>query len=287
MNHHTKIKKGKPAWLKKKLPKGGDYQRVRNLLSKANLHTVCQEANCPNMFECFSKDTSTFMILGKECTRNCRFCNVTPAKPTPVDPDEPIRVAKTALDLKLKYVVVTSVTRDDLDDGGAAHFAQTIGAIRDSLPEGVKVEVLIPDFQGSKDALQIVVNAQPDVINHNVETVPSLYTTVRPEAIYQRSLDLFKTVKSLDPAIPLKSGIMVGLGETMEELKKVIKDLLDHGCSILTLGQYLQPTKKHLAVQKFYTPDEFKLLEEKAKTLGFKKVAAGPFVRSSYQAGEL
>jgi lipoyl synthase len=291
MNNKTStikpIIKGKPAWLKKRLPKGGDYQRVKNLLSMASLHTVCQEANCPNMFECFANDTSTFMILGSECTRNCRFCNVTPGNPTLLDSDEPIRVAKTALDLKLKYVVVTSVTRDDLEDGGASHFSTTINAIKNTLPKGTRVEVLIPDFKGCKANLKTVVDAKPDVINHNMETVPSLYETVRPEADYKRSLDLFKTISKIDAALPLKSGIMVGLGETIKELEQVMKDLLDHGCKILTLGQYLQPTKKHLDVKKFYTPNEFKLLEKKARTIGFKKVASGPFVRSSYQSGDL
>jgi len=278
---------GKPSWLKKSLPKGGEYQRVRGLLSKANLHTVCQEANCPNMFECFSKDTSTFMILGSECTRNCRFCNVTPGSPLAVDPDEPMRVATAALDLKLKYVVVTSVTRDDLEDGGALHFANTINAIKSTLPDSPRVEVLIPDFQGNIAALNIVVSAKPDVLNHNIETVPRLYPLVRPEANYLRSLDLFENVKAMDRSLPVKSGIMVGLGETVDELEQTMTDLFDHGCDILTLGQYLQPTKSHLNVEKYYSPEEFEQLEKKARQIGFKKVAAGPFVRSSYQAKDL
>ena len=283
---HIKTKQ-KPAWLKKTLPKGGDYQRVRNLLSNAGLHTVCQEANCPNMFECFSKNTSTFMILGSNCTRNCRFCNVNFAPALPLDPDEPMRIAKAALDLNLKYVVVTSVTRDDLEDGGASHFADTIKAIKTTLPDDPKVEVLIPDFQGNIEALKIVVRANPDVLNHNIETVPSLYSIARPEANYQQSLDLFKNAKAINNSMPVKSGIMIGLGETIKELEQTMKDLFHYGCEIITLGQYLQPTKAHLKVQKYYSPDEFKQLEKKARKVGFKKIAAGPFVRSSYNAQNL
>ncbi len=282
-----KRKTSKPSWLKKSLPKGGDYQRVRGLLANAGLHTVCQEANCPNMFECFSKNTATFMILGSECTRNCRFCNVAPGSPLPVDQDEPVRVAKAALDLKLKYVVVTSVTRDDLEDGGALHFADTIKAIKATLSRDSKVEVLIPDFQGNIEALKIVVCAKPDVLNHNIETVPSLYPSARPEASYQQSLDLLRRVHTIDDSMPVKSGIMVGLGETMKELEQTMTDLFNHGCDILTIGQYLQPTKAHLKVEKYYSPDEFKGLEKKAGRIGFKKVAAGPFVRSSYNAQDL
>ncbi|WDP88291.1 MAG: lipoyl synthase [Desulfobacter sp.] len=281
----------KPAWLKKKLPVGGDYQRVRSLLAKSKLHTVCQEANCPNMFECFSKDTSTFMILGSQCTRNCRFCNVTDNTPMAVDPKEPERVAQAAKALGLRYVVVTSVTRDDLPDGGAGHFAATIRSIKsvltsDELPNP-RVEVLIPDFQGDTDALKTVIDAGPDVLNHNVETVPSQYSRVRPQAIYQRSLDLLANVKQINPAMPTKSGIMVGLGETMEELEETMADLRAHHCDILTIGQYLQPTRDHLPVFTYYPPEQFKALEQTARKLGFKQVAAGPHVRSSYKAQEL
>ncbi|MCG8634934.1 MAG: lipoyl synthase, partial [Desulfobacterales bacterium] len=239
--------KAKPSWLKKRLPRGGDYQRVSRLLAGAKLHTVCQEANCPNMFECFSKDTSTFMILGSQCTRHCRFCNVTALPPAPVDPQEPQRVANAAKDLGLKYVVVTSVTRDDLADGGAAHFAATIRAIKamgEETGQAIRVEVLIPDFQGDINALKTVVDAPPDVINHNLETVASLYHRVRPEAQYQRSLDLIRNVKHLNPDMPTKSGIMVGLGETKDQLEQAMQDLLAHNCDILTIGQYLQPTRK-------------------------------------------
>ncbi|MCG8616552.1 MAG: lipoyl synthase, partial [Desulfobacterales bacterium] len=265
------ISKGKPAWLKKKLPSGGDYQRVTRLLSESKLHTVCQEANCPNMFECFSKDTSTFMFLGSQCTRHCRFCNVTALDPMPVDPEEPRRVAEASKTLGLRYVVVTSVTRDDLPDGGAGQFAKTIRAIRETLPEKdgkpARIEVLIPDFQGDIEALKIVVDATPDVLNHNVETVASQYSRVRPEAIYQRSLDLIANVKRLNPDMLTKSGIMVGLGETEEELVQTMKDLHAHGCDILTVGQYLQPTREHLPVFTFYTPEQFEALEAKAREI--------------------
>ncbi len=287
MTSDKKIKSGKPHWLKKSLPKGGDYQRVRNLLSNAGLHTVCKEANCPNMFECFSKDTSTFMILGSQCTRNCRFCNVTCGIPSPVDPEEPLRVAKAAHNLHLNYIVVTSVTRDDLEDGGATHFAATIQAIKSMVPGYPKIEVLIPDLKGDLEALKKILAANPDVLNHNIETVSSLYPRVRPEALYDRSLALLHNAKAIDPLMPVKSGIMVGLGETASELEQTLADLFFHGCDIITIGQYLQPTQNHLPVEKYYSPEEFELLYKTAKKIGFKKIAAGPFVRSSYRAKEL
>ena len=282
--------KGKPAWLKKSLPKGGDYQRVTRLLEKADLHTVCQEANCPNMFECFSKNTSTFMILGDQCTRHCRFCNVTSKPPLAVDPGEPANVAKAVMDLGLNYVVVTSVTRDDLEDGGAGHFADVIRAVKEAgekTDHMIRVEVLIPDFKGHITSLEKVVNACPDVINHNIETVAALYHRVRPEAIYSRSLELIRTVKELNPKIPTKSGIMVGLGETREQLVETFEDLYTHRCEMLTIGQYLQPTRNHLHVEKYYTPEAFDELETIARKIGFKQVAAGAFVRSSYKAEDL
>ncbi|MEN8211937.1 MAG: lipoyl synthase [Thermodesulfobacteriota bacterium] len=287
MNKIKNRKIAKPQWLKKSLPRGGDYQKVRDLLSSAKLHTVCQEANCPNMFECFTKSTATFMILGSVCTRNCRFCNILQKTPIPVDSDEPMRVAKAAQDLNLKYVVVTSVTRDDLDDGGAFQFANTINEIKSTISDTIKIEVLIPDFQGNFKALKIVLDAKPDVLNHNIETVPSLYPTARPEANYQQSLDLFKNVKSIDSSMPVKSGIMVGLGETMEELEQTMTDLYNNCCDIITIGQYLQPTKNHLKVKTYYSPEEFKIIEDKARQIGFKKIASGPFVRSSYNASDL
>ncbi len=278
----------KPPWLKRNLPTGSEYEKVRSLLLKSELHTVCQEAKCPNMWECFSRNTATFMILGSECTRNCRFCNIaTCTIPPPPDPKEPKRVAKAALDLGLKYVVVTSVTRDDLKDGGAEHFAMTIREIRKLLPRQTRVEVLIPDFKGNSRALTTVLDAGPDVLNHNIETIPSLYSKARPQADYQRSLDLLKKVSDYGDSIPAKSGIMVGLGENFDELEQTIKDLYNHGCTILSIGQYLQPSKSHLPVEKYYTPDEFITLKEVAERIGFKKVASGPFVRSSYRAGEL
>lgn len=240
------------------------------------------------------------MILGSECTRHCRFCNITANPPLPVDPDEPQRVAMAAEQLGLRYVVVTSVTRDDLLDGGAAHFAAVIKEIKqikasrsDQKKEKgnnfqrVKIEVLIPDFQGDIKALETVVSAKPDVVNHNIETVASLYETVRPEARYQQSLDLLRNVKAMDPLMPVKSGIMVGLGETKEELARTMRDLFEHGCDILTIGQYLQPTREHLAIKRYYSPEEFEELERTARKIGFNRVASGPFVRSSYNAQDL
>lgn len=289
MHNHT-AGAGKPAWLKKRLPTGGGYAKVTRLLAGAKLHTVCQEANCPNMFECFSKNTATFMILGDQCTRHCRFCNVTARPPLAVDPGEPARVARAVQELGLHYVVVTSVTRDDLPDGGAAHFAAVIQALKKmgkDREQPIRVEVLIPDFKGDFTALKTVVDARPDVINHNIETVADLYSRVRPEAVYQRSLDLISNVKKNNPDMPTKSGIMVGLGETVFQLEKAMQDLHDHGCDMLTIGQYLQPTKNHLPVEKYYPPAEFEQLEQTARNIGFTKVAAGPFVRSSYRADEL
>ena len=228
------------------------------------------------------------MILGSECTRNCRFCNIaTNTVFPPPDSEEPERVAKAALDLGLTYVVVTSVTRDDLDDGGAEHFAMTIREIKNQLPLQTRVEVLVPDFQGSSEALKTVLDAGPDVLNHNIETISSLYSKARPQADYRRSLDLLQKVFDSMTSIPAKSGLMVGLGENFDELEKTMNDLFHHGCSILSIGQYLQPSRQHLPVEKYYTPDEFVTLKKIAENIGFKKVASGPFVRSSYRAGEL
>ncbi|MBF0204785.1 MAG: lipoyl synthase [Desulfamplus sp.] len=285
MKPTTKTRQPKPAWLKRSLPTGTDYERVRKLLGRSNLHTVCQEAKCPNMWECFSKRTSTFMIMGDKCTRNCSFCNVKTGNPLPLDSDEPLRVARAAFELGLKYVVITSVTRDDLDDGGAHHFSMTIKKIKELLPHGTKVEVLIPDFQGDSDALNRVMEAQPDVLNHNIETVPSLYATVRPEAIYKRSLELLRRASQYK--VSVKSGIMVGFGETKDELEETIIDLYKHGCTILTVGQYLQPSAKYLPVVKYYEPQEFDELKIFAESVGFTSVASAPFVRSSYEADRL
>ena len=276
----------KPRWLKRSLPRGPTYESVRGLLKEGRLHTVCQEAKCPNVWECFSRRTATFLIMGPCCTRNCRFCAVDHGPSSPPDPEEPARVAEAAQGMGLRYVVVTSVTRDDLPDGGASLFAGTIKEIRKRMPDAF-VEVLIPDFQGNTAALKTVVEAHPDVLNHNLETVPRLYPLVRPEAAYRRSLELLKRTKQHDPAIPTKSGLMLGLGETPEEVKETLLDILAAGCSILTLGQYLQPTREHLEVQRFIHPEEFDNWEETALKMGFSEVASGPFVRSSYHAKEL
>jgi lipoic acid synthetase len=286
MKIQSKPRIQKPPWLKKRLPSGSDFENVKVLINKSQLYTVCQEAKCPNIWECFSKQTATFLILGDRCKRNCRFCAVTHGPLTPPDPKEPARVAKAAQAMCLQYVVVTSVTRDDLPDGGAGIFADTIREIRNRMPD-TKVEVLIPDFQGNAQALKTVLKAQPDVLNHNIETVPRLYSMVRPEAVYARSLGLLKSVRTFDPAIPTKSGLMLGLGETSDEIHQTLEDLLDAGCHILTLGQYLQPTNRHLPVTRFVTPDEFDHWQKIAYELGFSEVASGPFVRSSYQAHEL
>ncbi len=276
----------KPKWLIKRLPAGPDFEKVKVLINKGRLHTVCQEAKCPNIWECYSKHTATFLILGDRCTRNCRFCAVTHGPLEPPDPDEPFRVAVAAKKMGLHYVVVTSVTRDDLPDGGASIFAETIRQIRNHMP-GTHVEVLIPDFQGSAEALKTVLNARPDVLNHNLETVPRLYATVRPGAIYSRSIELLKSVHIFDPGIPTKSGLMLGLGETSDEIRQTLQDLREAGCLILTLGQYLQPTDQHLPVDRFLPPEEFDRWRETAYKLGYSEVASGPFVRSSYKAHEI
>ena len=256
------------------------------LFPAVNLHTVCQEARCPNQFECFSKGTATFMIMGESCTRNCGFCAVAHSGVQELDEDEPARIAQAVSEMKLEYVVVTSVTRDDLADGGAAHFGATIRQIH-SLCHGVPVEVLIPDFQGDPEALKTVCLAKPAVLNHNVETVFRLYSQVRPQAVYQRSLELLRQVKQIDASIKTKSGIMAGLGESVDELKQTMKDIRSAGCDLLTIGQYLQPTSNHLQVKKFYSPDEFDQLKAIALEIGFVGVASGPHVRSSYRADHL
>ena len=276
----------KPRWLKKRLPTGPQYEKVKELVGKDRLHTVCQEAKCPNMWECFSQQTATFLIMGSRCTRNCRFCSVAQGPVEPPDPAEPDRVASAARQMGLSYVVITSVTRDDLADGGAAFFAETIEAVHRRIPSA-QVEVLIPDFQGNAAALQAVLAARPDVLNHNIETVPRLYTLVRPQARYQRSLQLLSRVQKYAPGLPIKSGLMLGLGESSDEIRSTLKDLFDAGCRILTLGQYLQPSKAHLPVKRFVTPEEFEQWRQLAIEIGFSEVASGPFVRSSYHAKEL
>jgi len=278
--------KRKPEWLRIDLNKGRSLDYVKEILQRFSLNTVCEEANCPNRMECFSKKTATFMILGSQCTRNCRFCNVTHAEPQVVDPDEPQNVAKAALELGLKHVVITSVTRDDLPDGGAKHFSKVIKAIK-ALKSDMVVEVLIPDLRGSFEALETVVKAKPEILNHNVETVPRLYSEVRPSALYERSLELLKRVKSIDSSVLTKSGIMVGLGEKEEEVIEVFKDLRLAGCDFLTVGQYLAPSAKHYPVVEYISPDVFKMYKEKALSLGFSFVASAPLVRSSYNAAEM
>ncbi len=254
---------------------------VRSLIREKKLHTVCQSAACPNRNECWNEGTATFMILGNVCTRGCRFCNVPQGVPEGLDIDEPYRVADAVSALNLKYAVITSVTRDDLQDGGASLFAETIKAIQVQSP-GCRVEVLIPDFQGSESSLRRVLGASPDVLNHNIETVPTLYPRVRPQAEYQRSIELL--ARAADHGTVTKSGLMLGLGEQRDEVMGVLSELRENGCSILTLGQYLQPRKNLLPVEKYYHPDEFDLLRADALAMGFKHVAAGPLVRSSYHA---
>ena len=276
----------KPDWLKQRLPSGPDYEKIKGMIRKDRLHTVCQEAGCPNIWECFSHHTATFLIMGSRCTRNCRFCAVTEGPLEPPDPEEPARVASVARQMGLRYVVVTSVTRDDLPDGGSGIFAETIEKIRQQIPD-VCVEVLIPDFQGSNKALETVLNARPDVLNHNIETVPRLYPEVRPQADYRRSLDLIQRAHEYDPDLLTKSGLMLGLGEDRSEISRTLEDMLKAGCRMLTLGQYLQPSKDHLPVIRYIPPEEFEKWRKTALQMGFAEVASGPFVRSSYHAKEL
>jgi len=279
-------RKPKPQWLRRTLPTGSEYEKMRRLLKTDRLATVCQEAQCPNQFECFGKGTATFMILGEKCSRNCRFCAVGHGPIGPPESDEPNRVAVAVATLKLRYAVITSVTRDDLPDGGASRFASTIAAVRRLSPNTL-IEVLIPDFQGNCTSLEIVVNAQPDVLNHNLETVERLYPMVRPQADYHQSLELLRRVKHLCPEMVTKSGIMNGLGESLTELHELWHDLQESSCDILTMGQYLQPSDNHLPVTRFLPPEEFDALAMEATRYGFSGIASGPFVRSSYQAEKL
>ncbi len=275
-----------PRWLKKSLPSGGGLQFTSRLIEDLRLETVCESAKCPNRLECWSQKTATFMILGNVCTRPCGFCSVPKGKTEELELDEPERVAEAAERLGLRHVVITSVTRDDLADGGAEHFYQCVLAVRRRT--GAVVEVLTPDFLGKPGALERVVEARPEVFNHNTETVPRLYRTVRGrKSEYRWTLELLRRAKELDPAIRTKSGLMLGLGETREELLDVLADLLDVGCDMLTLGQYLQPTPEHLPVVRYVPPEEFDEIGEAARRMGFHKVASGPFVRSSYHAGEM
>jgi len=274
-----------PEWLTVKLPKKGTFEEVAQRLRALGVNTVCENASCPNIGECFCKKTATFMILGNVCTRNCGFCGVSHGKPQPVDADEPERVAKAASVLGLRYVVITSVTRDDLPDGGASHFARTITTLKRCIPD-VKVEVLVPDFKGDTLALQRVLDAEPFVLNHNVETVPRLYPIVRPEADYWRSLKLLETARRLQASIHTKSGIMLGLGESRDEVVQVLRDLRRVGCDFVTIGQYLRPSRSNLPVFEYVPPPTFEEYHAIASDLGFEHVASGPFVRSSYHASE-
>jgi lipoic acid synthetase len=276
----------KPKWLKKRLPAGPDYERIRRLVGTTNLHTVCREARCPNQFECYAKGTATFMIMGDRCTRNCRFCAVQHGPTEGLDRGEPARIAAAVAEMKLDYAVLTSVTRDDLPDGGAAHFVAAIETIRRRCPQTL-VEVLIPDLQGKHAPLAAICGASPAVLNHNMETVAELYPRVRPQAIYDRSLELLRRAGKFNGSLITKSGIMVGLGESREALIRTMGDLRETGCEIITIGQYLQPTAAHLPVSRFVPPEEFEELKEIAHDLGFGGVAAGPHVRSSYRAGHL
>ncbi|WP_455222698.1 lipoyl synthase [Kaarinaea lacus] len=274
----------KPRWIRAKAPTGPNVMRIKNLLRQNNLHTVCEEASCPNLGECFGHGTATFMIMGDICTRRCPFCDVAHGRPKPLDKNEPKHLAEAIQLLNLKYVVITSVDRDDLRDGGAQHFVDCIQAVRELSPT-TKIEILVPDFRGRMDiALQIMQQAPPDVFNHNLETVPRLYKKCRPGSDYQWSLQLLKRFKELYPEIPTKSGLMLGLGETKEEVIEVMKDLRAHSGEMLTLGQYLQPSLHHLPVERFVSPEEFEELGRIAEHLGFTNVASGPMVRSSYHA---
>ena len=274
----------KPDWIRVRIPASSEVGRIKNILRTRKLASVCEEASCPNISECFSHGTATFMIMGEICTRRCPFCDVAHGKPLALDKDEPRQLAEAVAEMKLKYVVVTSVDRDDLKDSGAGHFADCISELRIHNPD-TRVEVLVPDFRGRMEiALEILSNCPPDVFNHNLETVPRLYKKARPGADYQWSLSLLKQYKQLNPSVLTKSGLMLGLGETLDEVREVMRDMRDHDVDMVTLGQYLQPSRDHLALERYVHPDEFAELARDAKELGFSHVASGPLVRSSYHA---
>ena len=283
-NIDTKPKR-RPEWIKVRAPSGETYQSLHELMNSKSLHTVCEEAMCPNIGECWGAGTATFLMLGDVCTRSCRFCDVKHGKPSPVDWNEPERVAQAVKAMKLKHAVITSVNRDDRKDGGAPIFAMVIRRIRELQP-GCSIEVLIPDFKGSLEALQIVMDAQPEILNHNVETVPRLFKAVQPQDRYEWAATTLTNAKKLNSEVLTKSGIMVGLGENMDELKQVMGDVRSWGVDILTVGQYLQPSRRHLPIDRYYTPEEFKEIEEFGLSLGFQWVESGPLVRSSYHAAE-
>lgn len=281
MNHLERLPL--PSWFKIKLESGQEFQRMKTLLNQYDLHTVCEEARCPNLWECWGRGTATFMILGDVCTRSCGFCAVTTGRPQKLDWDEPRRVGEAVSALALNHVVITSVNRDELEDGGAEVFARTVEEVRAKSPQST-IEVLIPDFQGSDTALSRIFDARPDILNHNLETVPRLYAWVRPQAKYCRSIQLLRQSRKKD--LLTKTGIMIGLGETEDEIKRVMEDLVALKCDILTIGQYLQPTRNHLVVKRYYLPDEFVQLKKMGEELGIPHVESGPLVRSSYHADE-
>ena len=280
----SKTVQRKPPWIRAKAPVGSRVKALKARLRENHLHTVCEEASCPNLGECFSKGTATFMILGDICTRRCPFCDVGHGRPNPLDTDEPVNLARTIQAMGLQYVVITSVDRDDLRDGGAQHFVDCIRQTRELNPD-IKIEILTPDFRGRMEiALKVMTQAPPDVFNHNLESVPSLYKKIRPGSDYQWSLSLLRQFKQMYPQVPTKSGLMLGLGEEIDEAKQVLHDMREHDINMLTLGQYLQPSLDHLAVERFVTPEEFDELGAYAESLGFDQVASGPMVRSSYHA---
>ena len=274
-----------PPWIRTRVVEGENFKELKQLVNARRLHTVCEEAKCPNIFDCWSRRTATFMILGDVCTRACRFCAVTSGRPVELDIGEPLRVSESVAQLGLRHAVITSVDRDDLADGGAGMFARTIKAIRRRSP-ATTIEVLTPDFQGDLAAVQTVVEARPDIFNHNTETVPRLYSRIRPKAVYANSLALLQHVKRLAPEMVTKSGLMVGLGETEDELLDVFRNMRAHDIDVLTVGQYLRPSKKHADVARYYRPEEFVQLKQQAMEMGFAHVEAGPMVRSSYHADE-
>jgi lipoic acid synthetase len=275
----------KPSWLKVKAPGGETYARLKHLMRELDLHTVCEEAHCPNIGECWDHGTATFMVLGDVCTRNCAYCAVAHGRPPKYDTEEPARVAAAIAELDLRHAVITSVDRDDLPDFGASIFAETIRQIRDRLPS-CSVEVLVPDFQGSESSIAAVLEAQPDIYNHNTETVPRLYKRARPGGRYERVMNIFRTAKRIAPDVPTKTGMILGMGETVEEVLLVMRDLREVDVDILTLGQYLRPSDAHIALDRYYTPREFRALYDAGMEMGFRHVESGPLVRSSYHAWE-
>lgn len=274
----------KPDWIRIRLPRGNRVQELKQTLRENKLHTVCEEASCPNLLECFDRGTATFMIMGDICTRRCPFCDVAHGRPLGLDKNEPAHLAQTIAQMDLKYVVITSVDRDDLRDGGAGHFVDCIRETR-ALNPNIQIEILVPDFRGRMDiAIELMSSCPPDVFNHNLETIPDLYRKVRPGSDYQWSLDLIKQFKAAQPSVPTKSGLMLGIGESKEQVIRVLDDLKTHNCDMITLGQYLQPSKNHLPVERYVHPDEFAELKEYGESIGFMHVASGPMVRSSYHA---